>query len=64
MTDPRAADPWDLTEGATLNDEPDSLEAADPQVFIHYRELYLEDADTLVFDCAMKGHIDDNPAGN
>jgi hypothetical protein len=57
MTDPPAADPWDL-----LEDEPDSLEAADPQVFIRYRELYLEDADTLVFDCAMKGHINDNSA--
>jgi hypothetical protein len=58
MTDPRAADPWDLTP----EDEPDSLEAADPMVFIRYRELYLEDADTLVFDWAMKGHINDNPA--
>jgi hypothetical protein len=56
MTDP---DAWDLTE----DNEPDSLEAADPMVFIHYRELYLDDADTLVFDCAMKG-CHDNPSGN
>jgi hypothetical protein len=55
MTDP---DAWDLTE----DNEPDSLEAADPMVFIHYRELYLDDAETMVFDCAMKGHINDNPA--
>ncbi len=46
MTDPNA---WDLVEDT----EPDSLEAADPMVFVHYRELYLEDADTLVFDCAL-----------
>jgi hypothetical protein len=46
MTDPNA---WDLVEDT----EPDSLEAADPMVFIHYRELYLEDADTLIFDSAL-----------
>ena len=55
MTDP---DAWDLTE----DNEPDSLEAADPMVFVHYRELYLDDQETMVFDCAMKGHINDNPA--
>jgi hypothetical protein len=54
MTDP---DAWDLTE----DNEPDSLEAADPMVFVHYRELYLDDQETMVFDCAMKGHINDNP---
>jgi hypothetical protein len=59
MTDP---DAWDLTEDYILNDEPDSLEAADPMVFVHYRELYLDDIETMVFDCAMKGHINDNPA--
>ncbi len=58
MTDPCTPDDWDLTE----DNEPDSLEAADPMVFIHYRELYLDDAETMVFDCAMKGHINDNPA--
>jgi len=46
MTDPNA---WDLVEDT----EPDSLEAADPVVFIHYRELYLEDMDTLIFDNAL-----------
>jgi hypothetical protein len=46
MTDPNA---WDLMDDS----EPDSLEAADPMVFIHYRELYLEDVDTLIFDNAL-----------
>jgi len=49
MTDPSAADGWDIFE----DNEPDSLEAADPSVFIHYRELYLEDMDTLIFDSAL-----------
>jgi hypothetical protein len=51
MTDPLSRyDPFDLSP---YGDDDTIPELEDPQIFLHYRELFEEDRDTLTFNMVM-----------